>query len=265
MVKSDPFSGLRYVGGFMVIGGIGGAIWVAVVRGGDIGSIVALLVMALCGAAIFWRLFPWAPVEQRRQAAARQENTIVSLAAEQPVPDELALPLPWTIKLRPKWTTGFLFWGPLILLISVPLLLSVWMNPPQPDYAVPAMIGVSVGAAALLAFTFPLLGWHSIKVTEKGVKAQEGSILSIGCNLRTIEWSEARLFAIYPTRNRSDPPRFYELVGANAIVRWRRVRPGDALRLTKPPTSFEDYDRQIEALLALIAAKTGLPLYDLRG
>jgi hypothetical protein len=28
--------------------------------------------------------------------------------------------------------------------------------------------------------------------------------------------------------------------------------------------SYEEYDRQMEALLSLIAAKTGLPLYDLR-
>lgn len=89
--------------------------------------------------------------------------------------------------------------------------------------------------------------------------------MSIGCNLRTIKWSEARLFAIYPSRKPSDLPRYYELSGKDAIVRWRRMRPDAPFRFTKKPASFDEYDRQMEALLSLIAAKTGLPLYDLRG
>jgi len=43
MVKADPFSELRYVGAFAIIGGIGAATWVAIIRWGDFGSIVALL------------------------------------------------------------------------------------------------------------------------------------------------------------------------------------------------------------------------------
>src|SRR5579862_6466132 len=90
----------------------------------------------------------------------------------------------------------------------------VWLNPPQPASTIPVVIGFGIFEAVLLAAIFPLVGWRSIKVTEKGLQVQDCSILCIGCNLRTIKWSEARLFAIYPTRNRADPPRFYELSGA---------------------------------------------------
>jgi len=32
----------------------------------------------------------------------------------------------------------------------------------------------------------------------------------------------------------------------------------------KPTISSEEYDKQMQALLSLIAGRTGLPLYDLR-
>src|SRR5215470_17432197 len=88
MVKSESFGELRFFGGFAAILGMSSAIAVAVMRGGDFGSIAGSLAMALGGAALFWGLLPWAPVEKRRQAAARQEPMGVTLAAEQPMPDE---------------------------------------------------------------------------------------------------------------------------------------------------------------------------------
>lgn len=128
MVKADPFSGLRYVGAFAIIGGIGTAVWVTF-RWGDIGRIIPCLAMTLCGAALFWSLSPWAEVEKRRQSAARQENTVVPLAAEQPMPDELAFTLPCTIKLRPKWIIPLICFIVLTPLISAAFLLLVYMNP----------------------------------------------------------------------------------------------------------------------------------------
>jgi hypothetical protein len=36
------------------------------------------------------------------------------------------------------------------------------------------------------------------------------------------------------------------------------------VRRSKPTVPFEEYDRQMDALVSLIVEKTGLPLYDLR-
>lgn len=266
MVKYDPLFGLRIVGAFAVIAGIGTAVWVAF-RWGNVSSTILCLLMILFGAWLFWYLSPWAPVEKRRQSAAQQENTPVPLATEQPIPDELVLMLPCTIKLRPKWKIPLICFGILAPLTSTALFLYVSMvptNPPEPAGAAPIAVAFSAFWSALVASIFALLGWRSIKVTEQGLKVQESGWLSIGCNLRTIEWSEARLFAIYPTRKRTDFPIWYELSGETTIARWRSMRPGAFSRFSKTPVPFEEYDRQMEALLSLIAAKTGLPLYDLR-
>ncbi len=270
-LKADPLSGLHYVGGFVVIGSIAGAVWVVFSRS-DIFTCIALLVIALLGAALFWYLSPWAPVEKCRQSAASQANALaIPLAAEQPVPDETALSLPCKIKLRPKWKIPIICFCVLIPLTGGPLFLYMNMaptNPPEPDWAPLATIGISAGSSIFISALTALIplcaGWQTIKVTERGIKVQESSLKSMGCNLRTIEWDEARLFAIYPTRKRNDLTMYYELADETAIVRWRRMLPGRQSPVTKTPIPFEEYDRQMDALLSVIAAKTGLPLYDLR-
>jgi hypothetical protein len=47
---------------------------------------------------------------------------------------------------------------------------------------------------------------------------------------------------------------------------WSWIRHSNlrVLFLARPALSKEEYDRQMQALLSLIVARTGLPLYDLR-
>jgi hypothetical protein len=87
---------------------------------------------------------------------------------------------------------------------------------------------------------------------------------------QAMAWDDAQVFTISPPGEVGSPPLRYELVGRRCAVRWVRAqerlpfRPLDALMATKPTVPFEEYDRQMDALLGLIAEKTGLPLYDLR-
>ena len=102
-------------------------------------------------------------------------------------------------------------------------------------------------------------GHHQITATEEGlVVRQTGSTLRI-------RWDEAALFAIMPRRTRTAPPNLYELSGPYSIIPVHRVLRNALFPISMKPTiPFDDYDRQMDALLSLIAAKTGLPPYDLR-
>jgi len=266
MVKIDPLPGLRLAGILFILLGVFAEIWL-LFNSPTLPTFLGFLLFVILGSALFWYVAPWAQIEERRQCAALQEGIPVPLATEQPAPDETALTLTYTIKLYPKWTIPIICFLIVTPLSSGALLWLVYAPPnaqPEPSWLPFAVIGVSIFWSALVASLFPLLGWRRINISEKGIKVQECSIPSIGCNQRTIKWSEVRLFAIYPIRKHADLPVYYELASETTIVRWKRMRPDMRPRLSKMPAPFEEYDRQMDALLFVIAAKTGLPLYDLR-
>ncbi len=103
-------------------------------------------------------------------------------------------------------------------------------------------------------------GRQQIKVTEGGLAARNGIQTS------RVLWHEACLFVMYGTfsAQKNGAAITYELSSARDIVRWTWV-----LRKThwvglEPTIPRDEYNRQMQALLSLVAAKTGLPLYDLR-
>jgi hypothetical protein len=112
----------------------------------------------------------------------------------------------------------------------------------------------ALGSGAVFAHLFT--GERQIEVTDGQLTVRVGSLDE------TVSWEEARLFAI--TRGRH-ATLSYELSSSQARADWIWVRPGTfRARLYEPTIPQYEYDRQMEALLALIAAKTGLPLNDLR-
>jgi hypothetical protein len=88
-------------------------------------------------------------------------------------------------------------------------------------------------------------------------KIASGSQHSSACD----SWSDARLFAVL---NSERPPtmRFYELSNERTSVLWANM-PARTLFQRREHTGYVEYRRKVEALLSLIAARTGLPLYDL--
>lgn len=214
----------------------------------------------------------WQQVEQRRQAAARGDQHL--LADEQPQPDAQALTLPITIKQSPRISSfallltclfsGLLIGGTIGLLIITHIL-------PLPGHFTPMFIYIILGVAALFIlgigglFTFIMYSKvrQQITLTESGL-IQAG----ISSKIRSIPWSEAHLFAelgIYGAK-KYPYPALFELASEHEIIRWNWIRK-NSLKVwyfANSKAAPEEYERQMQGVLAIVAAKTGLPLYDLR-
>jgi hypothetical protein len=165
MGQPDPMFAGRYfalLGVFLLV--IAG-VWI--VKGQNPTALVILAFLFLLASAGLVRWGKrWRKSEFLRQVAVSgEEDSHLLLATRQPQPDEAALALPCTIKLRPKWTF------PIVCILGVasvviPLLTIFLLNTP------PALLGVYVAAYSvfllfpvLLSSLFPLLAWQTIIVT----------------------------------------------------------------------------------------------------
>lgn len=211
----------------------------------------------------------WQRIEQRRFAAARRDSSL--LASEQPVASPVTLQLPCKITVR-------MGNGAILLLIGMSLafalVFSVVYSWPNDSFlfisadrfhnflVLFVCSAASIIIILLALFLSPLgLGKQSVEVTEQGLRARYGGKRS------AMRWEEVRLFAMYNTwgTQRSGASLTYELSSATDIVRWTRLLRPNALHINMVPAiPFEEYTRQMQALSALIVARTGLPLYDLR-
>lgn len=211
---------------------------------------LALALFSLRGARF------WNRQDAKRQAAMLGVGSVPPLAIEQPIPRSLPL-LPRggkTTELRMKpWLR------PLFLVLVAAACVAVSYDP---DHSGPILGFSTCGiiAAALLAISlgFQVTSGQYITVTDEGL-----AFVAFGFK-QAIAWDDASLFCI-PRGTPYSPPRSFELSGPSDVVQWWRWRPGNLLaRIYEPAASSLDYDAQIDALLAQIAARTGLPLYDLR-
>ena len=180
--------------------------------------------------------------ERRRQAAAAGPQTVL-IALPQPLLIPWALPLPFTIWFRPK---GFAAGLEAVFVIILWVLVILWLRPL-----------VIFGVLALLT---SIPSWLSLY--QRIEVSEEGMTVRFPFHSKTIRWQEARLFAVDVLAKGSQPADHYELSSEITILRWsRKLEPSRFTRLSSP---FPEYAWQIDALLSLIAGKTGLQLYDLR-
>ena len=206
----------------------------------------------------------WKDIEQRRFAAVHGDRAL--LAAEQPTPDAAAVRLPLTITLGYHkafvlWVMGgvvlmaLLFAGVISLSNTGPLFLT--SHRLLLFLVIFSILAVN-GLVFLFVIVFSGLGRQQIEVTEHGLCTRYPG--------RTVMWEEARLFALYSTfgAQKSGAAITYELSSARDIVRWTWVQRKTYFLGLKPTLPLDEYNRQMQALLSLIAARTGLPLYDLR-
>jgi hypothetical protein len=207
----------------------------------------------------------WERIERRRFAAV-QGNQLF-LAAEQPTLDRAPLPLPITMKLRPN--KGTFLWGAGVILLMA-LLFAGWLTWVfsyrtllVPNHLLFFLVVFSIVAVIILVLLFGILlspvGRPRITVTEGGLISNYGRKV-------IMPWYEARLFAMYGAygKQKSGAAITYELSSARDIVRWtwvlrRTLSPG-----LEPVIPQDEYNRQMQALLSFVVARTGLPLYDLR-
>ena len=215
----------------------------------------------------------WKRMEERRQAAANGEQNL--LAAQQPVPNAQALSLPITIRQRPNWFTLLILPAILIVLVAIlfPLMFNLFpqsFTSPHHTHLSPLTNAIIIGVPVLLLLLLCVVlvavmyfkGRQQLTVTENGL------IIPGFRKAHSISWQEARLFAIdgiFGAKNYQHPSIF-EVSSARDIVRWTWIHANNRRVLfpAKPAMSTENYNQQMEAVLALIAGRTGLPLYDLR-
>jgi hypothetical protein len=217
-----------------------------------------VFVLALVSISLQYRY--WKRIERRRLAAAEGDHTL--LAEEQPTPDAAALALPSAFKVSmskaqivflaaflelvmvvfsvvygwflitglPFWL--FLIWGTVLVLILVPLVFAT--------------------------------SRQVLEVTEVGLRLRASRASGFRGMVR---WNEAHLFAVYhaPGVRRSGAVLTYELSSASSIVRWTRILRLNSFGLHMDPgMPLAEHNQAMKALCQLIAAQTGLPLYDLR-
>lgn len=213
---------------------------------------------------LHWRY--WKGIEQRRFAAVHGERTLV--AAEQPTPNAASMRLPVTIKLRYHKEFLLLMTGAALL---VSLLLAGAFTFLDNGYLFFTsnrllffLVSFIIYAAFILALLFAVflsrIGRQQVEVTESGLTARFGG------RTATVMWGEARLFAMYATfgARESGAAMTFELSSATAIVRWTWVWRKSYLIGLWPAIAYGEYNLQMQALLSLVEAKTGLALYDLR-
>jgi hypothetical protein len=211
-----------------------------------------------------WRY--WKGIEQRRFAAVHGERTL--LAAEQPIPNPTSMRLPVTIKLRYHKEFMLLMTGAALLMSLLFAGTFTFLDTGYllftPNRLLFFLVIFIIFAAFLLALLFALflsrLGRQQVEVTESGLTARFGG------RTATVMWGEVRLFAKYATfgARESGAAMTFELSSATDIVRWTWVWRKSYLIGLWPAIAHDEYNMQMQALLSVVEAKTGLALYDLR-
>lgn len=119
---------------------------------------------------------------------------------------------------------------------------------------------LSIGGASAVGL---LAGFTYAPYTQ--LKASHGGLtLATPYTTKLVRWREARLFAVRGPRTSFTQAVTYELASANEVITWKPLRQLHWWSVERPVVPFEEYQRQMEGLLSLIAARTHLPLYDVR-
>ena len=218
----------------------------------------------------------WKRFDRKRQAAAQGDASL--LANEQPLPDAQALSLPLTVRMRinRKWVivlfiiAVFSFLLPFLAGLIFGSLADFSSNSSSIAPLV-ILISLGIGLFVTLLFVSIMLLVIYIKGREQ-ITLTEHGILMVGVSPKThsISWSEAKLFAIInpyrqPKQFKNRQPLMLELANEHEMIRWIWL-PKTSIRwsFVQPMLPPEDYEQQMQNVLSVIAAKTGLPLYDLR-
>ena len=217
----------------------------------------------------------WKRFDRKRQAAAQGDHSL--LATEQPVPDAQAVSLPLTIRMRSNRRLLIPMTITLFALLVIPFIiglvfgLQAGVTPPtHPVHVGILLIILGIWALVSLLVVGIMYAVLYIKGREQVTLTDYGILVSgITPRLQSIPWSEARLFAIANPSNlkyfKDRQPLLLEVASEHNLVRWtwlrsKSFRSGFAVSMLPQ----EEYEQQMQSVLSVIAAKTGLPLYDLR-
>jgi len=205
-------------------------------------------------------------LDKRRSLAVLGDQSM--LATEQPVPNVNALPLPISIELRPPNRFYYIWLGAIIVGgltggIIVPFLFHTGNHTGNHSSLIVLIIVLAILVAVLilmLAILFFILRKqmrYQVHVDEQGISVSYSKITT------RVDWNTARLFTVNAVK-KPRRPRVYELANEDTLVRWMWVqRDITPLFIFRPTIPQEEFDRQMQGLLEVVAGKTHLPLYDI--
>jgi hypothetical protein len=197
----------------------------------------------------------------------------VPWAANQPMHDKSALTLPTIIRLRIRWPAA-LIWHVLVLVVAMGvasgftvggmLLRNRLTGEPLDSQFLLISMTVVIGLICILAVATAVLflpvRLQTLHIVEEGVAQTQDRLGRVSA----VTWEKARVFALVGGGRHPGSAATYMLSSGARAVRWTRRSRTRWYSITAPTTSDDDYQRQMDALLSYIAARTGLPLLALR-
>ncbi len=212
--------------------------------------------------------YSYKKAEQQRDIALKGDVP-GNIALEQPSTNTIALTLPVTLAVQANWRF-------FVCAVLLPFFLGIMLGClalyyfffretlPFASMNPNVLIAVIGGVVLFFVFTFGVAlllavrrtAHQYIEVSEHGIRSRFLTHES------SISWDEIKLFALWGGKSKSR--RAYEVADANSVVRWTVMAKKHWYNSLVPTISFEEYDGQMQAILAMIATKTQLPLYDLR-
>jgi hypothetical protein len=185
------------------------------------------------------------------------------LIQPQPVSRDLEIRELSILSTRPRWFSQFF-----VLLLVFPVALPWLISDDFPHEPVRSIVGMITLICAVLALLVILVLPGSLFAASPSLRAdgQSFTVNNLPSNKETaIEWQDARIFARVGSYRRNPRLAYYELVNdTQSLIFAMALKPPSRFALVRPTTSFEEYERQTQQLLGMIAARTGLPLADLR-
>jgi hypothetical protein len=197
----------------------------------------------------------------------------VPWAASQPMPNKAALTLSTVIHLRIRWSAA-LPWYALFLVVAMAVATGLTaggmlprnrltgepLDSPFVLLSITVFIGLICLMAMAVAVLFLPLRLQTLHIVEEGVAQTQARLRRVSA----VTWENARVFALVGGGRRPNSAATYMLSSGKRGVRWTRRSRTRWYSIKAPATSDDDYQRQMDARLSYIAARTGLPLLDLR-
>jgi hypothetical protein len=231
-------------------------------------GLIPLFILPICIICFIfaWIIFrrTWRLRAQKRALALKGDQSL--LASEQPTPDPNALALPTTIELRMRPTLYYIAFA-YVLIVTISAALVVFFVVPFSSQEKLIFVLGTIGFIVFILVGMFIASYFGMRLNRQSITITDEGITTRYLNkTTTIPWHEARFFTIngIAKQNRAI---IYELSSEAASTLWTRLLVSKGIIRTatlRPTIPFPEYEQKSRALLSLIAARTSLPLYDLR-
>ena len=203
-------------------------------------------------------------LDRQREAAALGE--VQKLAQEQPSTEADTFSLPLRIQHIPRngmWIVLLYIYTVVFLILEIVFIsLTLQSRDANKDLDVQIAIIFPVTLVVLWVGTWLYRSQQWLEVTDDGLSFR--TLIS----KRTIRWRDALLFAVHLPISASRPifatDDIYEVSSARSIIHWTWKKGWFPSQVVRTRVHPETQQQQMQGLLSIIRAKTGLSLYDFR-